>query len=198
MADRLLLMCYGVSNVNQPAGAVRALPAPVAEDHIMKLRIVALALALGYAVLGQPATDATVHARAGDRYEVHITNVTPGQSFTPLLAVTHSAAASVFDAGTLASPELRMLAEGGDVAPLTSLLLGMPASVMEVVSSAGLTTPGVTTTLIIMGGGTYDRLSVAAMLIPTNDAFVGVNTALPLHGEKVLFAYAWDAGTEGN
>ena len=50
-----------------------------------------------------------------------------------------------------------------------------------------------------MGGGTFDRLSIAAMLIPTNDTFVGVNIALPVDGTlTVVYGFAYDAGTEVN
>ena len=165
----------------------------------MTRQITTLAAVLGLVVLGQPASDGGALAQAASTYEVRVTNLTPGQSFTPVLAATHSSAASVFLPGTAASAELETLAEGGDVAPLTALLNGMPATGMQVVSGSGLTTPGVTTTLSIMGGGTFDRLSIVAMLIPTNDAFVGVNTALPAAGElKVVYAYAYDAGTEVN
>ena len=165
----------------------------------MKRLLAALALVLGFVVLGQPAADNIALAQAGSTYKVNITNLTPGQSFTPILTATHSAAASIFLPGTTASAELGTLAEEGDVAPLTSLLNSMAAAVMQVVSTSGLTTPGVTTSLTIMGGGTFDRLSVAAMLIPTNDTFVGVNTALPTDGElKVVYGFAYDAGTEVN
>ena len=165
----------------------------------MKRQMVALALVLGLVVLGQPAGSDIALAQAGNTYQVKITNLTPGQSFTPILIATHSAAASIFLPGTTASAELATLAEEGNVAPLTSLLNSMPATVMQVVSASGLTTPGVTTTLSIMGGGTFDRLSIAAMLIPTNDAFVGVNIALPADGElKVVYGFAYDAGSEVN
>ena len=165
----------------------------------MNRTIAALALVLGLVALGHPATDGLALAQAGSTYKVNVTNLTPSQSFTPILAATHSGAASIYLPGTPASPELGTLAEEGNVAPLTSLLNGMPASVMQVVSTPGLTTPAVTTSLTIMGGGTFDRLSIVAMLIPTNDAFVGVNTTLPTGGEvKVVYAYAYDAGTEVN
>lgn len=165
----------------------------------MKRTMAALALVLGLVVLGQPAETGVALAQAGSTYTVNITNLTPGQSFTPILAATHSAAASVFLPGTTASAALGTLAETGDVAPLTALLTSMPAAVMQVVSGSGLTTPGVTTSLTIMGGGTFDRLSIAAMLIPTNDTFVGVNTALPADGNlKVVYGFAYDAGTEVN
>ena len=164
----------------------------------MHRTIAALALVLGLVAMGHPATDDAL-AQAGSTYKVNITNLTPGQSFTPILTATHSSAASIYLPGTTASSELETLAEEGNVAPLTSLLNSMPASVMQVVSGSGLTTPGVTTSLSIMGGNTFDRLSIVAMLIPTNDAFVGVNTALPTDGEvTVVYAYAYDAGTEVN
>mgnify|MGYP002849528141 CR=1 FL=1 len=132
-------------------------------------------------------------------YEVKITNLTPAQSFTPVLAASHTSAASIFLAGTPASSELQAVAEGGDIAPLTALLNGMSTTVMDVEATADLTTPGVTASVTVMGGGTFDRLSLVSMLIPTNDTFVGVNTRLPMAGEtKVVYAYAYDAGTEVN
>jgi hypothetical protein len=158
-----------------------------------------LALFLGLAVVGQSVTDHVAHAQAGSTYEVKITNLTPGQSFTPILAATHSSATSIFLSGTPASDQLKTLAEEGNVAPLTSLLNSMPAAVMQVVSGSGLTTPGVTASLSLMGGGTFDRVSIAAMLIPTNDTFVGINTTLPTDSTlKVVYGFAYDAGTEVN
>lgn len=153
---------------------------------------------LALALVGQGTHD-TVLAQAGSRYEVRITNLTPGQSFTPILGATHSAAAAIFVPGTPASAELKTLAEEGNVAPLTAALNAMPASVIEVTATTGLSGPGVTRSLTLMGGGTYNRLSLAAMLIPTNDAFIGLDTALPMGSEvKVVYAYAYDAGTEVN
>ena len=93
----------------------------------MKRSMAALALVFGLVALGYPATDGVALARAGSTYKVNITNLTPGQSFTPILAATHSSAASIFLPGTPASSELGTLAEEGNVAPLTSLLNSMPA-----------------------------------------------------------------------
>ena len=45
-------------------------------------------------------------AQPGVRYEVTITNVTPGQSFTPQLVVTHPASAILFRLGEPASEPL--------------------------------------------------------------------------------------------
>ena len=164
----------------------------------MKRMIAAAALGIGLVVVGQPVND-TALAQAGIMYEVKITNLTTRQSFTPILAATHTSSATIFLPGTSASSQLQELAEEGAVGPLTSLLNSMPAAVMDVVSSSGLTTPGVTTALSVRGGETFDRVSLAAMLIPTNDAFVGLDTALPNgSAPKVAYAYAYDAGTEQN
>ena len=141
----------------------------------------------------------TVFAAEEGMYRVRVTNLTNTQRFTPILAATHTRGARVFRAGTAAAPELRALAENGDTGPLTALLTGLPAAVREVGSTSGLLTRGASVTFEISGGGGFDWLSLASMLIPTNDASVGLETTLPEAGEtKVVYAYAYDAGTERN
>lgn len=139
--------------------------------------------------------------RAGASYEVTITNLTRGQQFTPILATTHMPSVSLFQLGQPASIELATLAEEGNVAPLTAALR-TNKGVLEVVNGNGLTEPGATTTLTINGrGGTgAARISVAAMLIPTNDTFFAVNgVSLPRRGETLAFTVpAYDSGTEVN
>ena len=138
-----------------------------------------------------------VRAQDEGVYRVKITNVTNAQSFTPTLAVTHSSDVRTFAAGTFATPELKALAEGGATGPLAALLAST-AGVKDIVTTEGLLTRGVTTELKI-AGSPGDRLSLTAMLIPTNDAFYGVNTELPASGEvKIVRANAYDAGTEKN
>lgn len=164
----------------------------------MKRLAAILTLALGVVVIGNPANTTTARAQTTGMYFVEIVNLTPRQHFTPMLVATHNASAAIFNLGMPASPELQTLAEGGDVAPLTALL-NTSANVMDVQTAAGLHGPGGTTSVTVMGGAGFDRVSVAAMLIPTNDAFVGLDTALPAAGEmKVVYAYAYDAGTETN
>ena len=158
------------------------------------------AAAIGAGVLcGMPGLVETLVAADEGMYEVRVTNLTNAQRFTPILAVTHTRGARVFRPGTAATPELKALAEGGDTGPLTALLTGLPAAVREVGSTSGLLTRGASVTFEISGGGGFDLLSLAAMLIPTNDAFVGLETTLPESGEtKVVYAYVYDAGTEQN
>ncbi len=158
----------------------------------MKRTISILALALAVGVVGSPMT-----ATAQSMYEVKVTNVTPGQVFAPILAVTHSPDMNVFLPGTQASAELRMMAEVGDVSGLMAMYEGMKGMGVMDVQMTGMTPPGVTTDIMIMGMYGY-RLSLVGMLVPTNDAFMGANLMLPGEGGMMSSANAYDAGTEMN
>ncbi len=132
-------------------------------------------------------------------YEVTITNVTRGQTFTPTLATTHKRSISLFDLGTPASDQLAALAESGNTSPLNELLLSLPNKVADTSGTEGLLLPGQSVTLTIDSNSRFNRLSLAAMLIPTNDTFVALDSvALPKFGEKTYFARAYDAGSEPN
>ena len=160
----------------------------------MKRLTTAVTLALSVILIGPTA----VLAQSTGTYQVNITNLVPAQIFTPVLVATHNSSATIFTPGTPASSELKVLAEGGDVAPLMALLNG-DTNVMDVQNSGGLHGPGNTGGVVVTGSDTFNRVSLAAMLIPTNDAFVGLSTTLPADGEiKVLYAFAYDAGTEVN
>ncbi len=137
------------------------------------------------------------------RFEVTITNITRGQQFTPLLLVTHRSSAQLFELGQPASPELATLAEEGNVNPLQALLAASP-EVASTEAGAALTNPGKTATFTIATRPGFDRLSIAAMLIPTNDAFMaldGFDLDRVPHGRNrsiTVYARAYDAGSERN
>ena len=73
-------------------------------------------------------------------YEVTITNITRGQSFTPILVATHHQGVRLYQFGQPASSALAVLAEGGDTAPLAAVLGATPHA--ETMTSAGLLAPG--------------------------------------------------------
>jgi Spondin_N len=143
-------------------------------------------------------------AQSSPRYRVTITNLTKGQTFTPILIATHAPGTRIFSPGATASPQLQILAEEGDTAMLAALLRATPAMVGEVVTGppplAGLQTPATTRTYDISGGSNFTQLSLAAMLIPTNDAFVGANgVTLPSGFDPIVVdLLAYDSGTEVN
>lgn len=155
-----------------------------------------LAAALAtFAVLGSAS------AQTADKwtYEVTITNIAYNQQFTPVLVVAHKPDIALFKLGQPASPGLVTLAEEGNVAPLRAVL-DASASVASTAAAAGLLDPGKSITLTVRGNPWRDRLSLAAMLIPTNDAFMALNTVgLPAYGGVATYiARAYDAGSEVN
>lgn len=132
-------------------------------------------------------------------YKVTIQNVTKGVIFTPTLAATHKRSISFYDVGSAASEPLAAIAEGGNVGPLKEILDNATNVVTETAVSDGLLFPGDTTELIIKGNRRADVFSLSAMLLPTNDTFVGLrNVRLPRFGKKVYRAVAYDAGSEEN
>ena len=135
-----------------------------------------------------------------DEFRVTVTNLTRGQQFTPILVASHSAGVKLFDLGSPASMELEILAEGGDTGPLESLLLGMSRKVLDTDVGGGLLDPGESKTVTVDTTARFNRVSVASMLIPTNDAFFALNGVKGPNGhqEIVLYSPAYDAGSEVN
>lgn len=145
------------------------------------------------------------------QYEVTVTNVTNNVTFTPIFAVTHNrTATTLFEVGQPASVELEDLAEGGSPAALEALFDAQRNTVVEIATAAGtpadgpFTAAAETASFTISAhtrNGNADYLSMAAMLLPTNDSFMALNTvALPSTvGESVSYqALGYDAGTELN
>ena len=161
-------------------------------------RLVSL-IGLGLVIVAALPAAPTAAAEDGVPYEVTITNLTRGQQFTPTLVASHREGVQLFTLGRPATSELATLAEEGNTGPLTSLLLGLPV-VRDVKSSSGLLNPGHSVTVTVEGGGGFDHLSVAAMLIPTNDGFFALNGVSGPRGDQTLtlFSPAYDAGSERN
>lgn len=159
-------------------------------------------LLIGLIVAGGFLASQTAHAQ-GPRFEVTVTNLTRGQTFTPVLVASHREGVTLFTLGEPASPELAILAEEGATAPLAALLLATPG-VRDVADSgpppAGFVSPGQTKTVVVDAGRGADHVSVAAMLIPTNDGFFALNGVRAPRGNEMLtyFSPAYDAGTERN
>ena len=120
-------------------------------------------------------------------YSIQVTNLTAAQPMSPVLVTTNS----IFSVGESASEGLEKLAEGGD----NSALLDMYG-----VSGAGLLTPGASETINITTQ--KESLSLATMLVKTNDGFAGVDSynlsELSVESSKTLYLPVYDAGTEVN
>lgn len=146
----------------------------------------------------QAAGDITANAL---RYEVTITNVSKLR-FTPLLVVTHTADIALTAPGAAPSDALAEMAEGGSLAGLTALLDGVPDHVGGYGASQGLLEPGHSVTVEVSARNKrFDRISVVAMVLPSNDSFVWLDGASAPRGNGASLRYmsaAWDAGSEPN
>lgn len=136
---------------------------------------------------------------AGSRYAVTITNITARQVFTPIVVATHKEGVTLFNLGQPASTPLEILAEGGDTAPLKNMLM-VNTSVKTVIDSGAPLPPGQSVTLTIDARRGFDHVSLASMLVPTNDAFFALSGVELPEGKRTLTLYspAYDAGTEAN
>ena len=127
-----------------------------------------------------------------EQYDVTITNLTRSEVFTPIMVATHKRSKNMLMLGSEASDVLAAMAEGGDTSGLSDFL-----KPHDTVSSGALLEPGKSVTVRVTAME-KSRISVAAMLIPTNDAFFAVNgMKLPKHSMTIM-SPAYDAGSEPN
>lgn len=159
-------------------------------------------LVLVVAVVGLLASSTAWASSADDEgadYEVTVTNLTRGQSFTPILVASHKPGVQLFELGQPASAQLATVAEEGATGPLAALL-GTSPLVLDVRVGPGLLAPGQSRTITVATQGMFNRLSVVAMLIPTNDGFFALSGVQgPKSGQvATYFSAAYDSGSERN
>ena len=146
------------------------------------------------------ATLSAAPAANATDFDVTITNLTNGIYFTPFLVAAHPAGTTLFATGQPASANLQAMAEGGDISGLEADVNGLGATVVANPAGGLLGPTGSTTFNMNTDGTSNDRLSAVAMLLPTNDAFAGLN-AIEIPTEPGTYTFdvpAYDAGTEAN
>lgn len=140
--------------------------------------------------------------RNGQRYEVTITNITKGQILSPVVIATHrSNLDPIFELGSPASPQLAGVAEDADLDPFIAMLENNSrvGEVVTLTGAGGPIMPGETASVEISAKGLWRQLSLAGMLVTTNDTFVGLSgVSLPLRGSKTHYSPGYDAGSEAN
>ncbi len=138
-------------------------------------------------------------------YEITLENLTAdtgdggAQVFSPPVIATHNPAIRMFRVGHIASDELALIAEDAINQPMVDLLEGSDR-VSEVQVGGGVIPPGGTDTYTVVAERGFNRLSMAFMLVNTNDAFSGVSR-LPLRwfdGRVSYYLHTYDAGSEEN
>jgi len=177
-------------------------------QHYFTIRRLTPALVLFAALLataGQAPAQATaaVDATAGQAVaKISITNLS-NQILAPIAVATHQKGAMpIFTPGAAASSELATLAETGNPVPLETLLRTDPAVLhaTHLTGAATVIMPGETVSADIVFDFHHMSVSIASMLVSTNDAFVGYTGAqIPRSaGYTSYMAHAWDAGSEAN
>jgi hypothetical protein len=155
------------------------------------MTIAALAMLLALVALS-PA-----EAASEQQYRVTITNISGNQAQTPFVVATHSGSVDVFHVGAPASAGLQQLAENGGVPVLAAELAGVAHDVA--VAGAAPIAPGGSASAYVTTAPGARKLSVAGMLICTNDGFGGLDSVtLNRSGSQTFYGRAYDAGTEIN
>jgi hypothetical protein len=171
-----------------------------------RIKGLAAAVAAVTALAAAPVAD----AERADTFEVTFTDLTGGQPLTPAVAATHRDKNELFRVGRAASFGLKEIAENGNNTPMLTRLASdddvfdvveAPGGPLVPAGSPGDATFGQSTTFTIEAERGARFLSLASMLICTNDGFTGVNALkLPSNlGDSVMVETAgYDAGTELN
>lgn len=157
------------------------------------MKRILIAAALAASTLAAQSASAT-------QFDVRITNLSNAIYYTPFLAAAHPAGNNLFVTGQPASANLQAMAEGGDISGLVADVTALGATIVEN-PAGGLLAPAASVEFSMNTDGTAnDRLSIVAMLLPTNDAFAGLN-AVEIPTDPGVYTFnvsAYDAGTEAN
>ncbi|MFV1970524.1 MAG: spondin domain-containing protein [Acidimicrobiia bacterium] len=135
-----------------------------------------------------------------ETYLVTVENLTENQMLTPAVVVSHEEDFRLYKKGRPASNGLQQLAENGGVPVLVAELSGNDDVFDVAVAGSAPIFPGGSASTLITLNDDESRISVAAMLICTNDGFAGVSGAevAEHRGETTRYGKAYDAGTEVN
>jgi hypothetical protein len=173
---------------------------------MQRRKILAAVAAAAAALAAAPAAE----AERADTFEVTFTDLTSGQPLTPAVAATHRGRNELFRVGDAASFELKEIAENGNNRPMLDRLeadgdvsdfVEAPGGPLVPAGSPGDAMFGQSTTFTLTADRGARRLSLAAMLICTNDGFTGVNSLRLPRGvgdSLTVETMAYDAGTEAN
>jgi hypothetical protein len=130
-------------------------------------------------------------------YQVKIENLTSHQILSPPVFISHDSSYRLFKLHEFASNELRLIAEDGNNGP-AAMRATYSRRVFDVQTAAGGILPGDSVTVTVRSPRGA-RLSLAAMLVQTNDGFAGVDSLrLNATSARTWDLKALDAGTEAN
>lgn len=158
-------------------------------------------LILGAALLGLGACSSNNSSDSDTEsfsYQISLTNITNAQPFSPPAALLTDDSYAAWSTGEAASVALEELAEGGDA----SALIAEQSSQPNFVGTAPIPPGGNLSFELTGDDDSMLNLTLATMLVNTNDAFTGVSAidlaAMQSGDKRVYLTRAYDAGTENN
>lgn len=138
-------------------------------------------------------------------YSVQVTNLTNNQPLSPAAFIMHSNGYSLFSDGAQASNALEVMAESGDTADLITEATNASQYIAHGTAD-GATAPRSSADAVTLQVSSDNvenlYLTMATMLVNTNDAFSSLNAVDISNmsaGDSMLWTLpTWDAGTELN
>lgn len=168
-------------------------------------RLISMILLAVVLMIGGTAPMAFSNGGGAEEFEVTVTNLTPGsgaaagQIFNGLVVATHNANFRLFALGQSASDGLAAIAEDADTSVLVPALIADPDVKDVQTNPADPILPGQSGSVTVTADREHRFLSLATMLVTTNDAFAALNgVRLPRKGGSSFFSVAYDAGSEVN
>lgn len=175
-------------------------------------KVVLAAMASGAVALGAVPASAAVSGdgnaaqekKAASEWTVRVENRTPmgpdeagSQPLSPPVVIVHSADVNIWKAGQVASHGVAAVAEDGNADVLVDAVKRLPGvRSATVVTDAPIPSGQAVDATITLRPG--DRISVASMLVNTNDGFTGVHSLRPRADWFEKQTRAYDAGSEQN
>jgi hypothetical protein len=166
--------------------------------HRILILTATAALFAAFVASAAPAS-ATYSDDVTETYLVTVENLSENQTLTPAVVAAHDDHFKLFRNNRAASDGLQQLAENGGV-PALLAELNADSQVESVEATGGPIAPGASASTMITTTSDANRISVAAMLICTNDGFASVRNARASQhrGQTTRYGKAWDTGTEIN
>lgn len=134
-------------------------------------------------------------------FELELVNLTANQPLSPMAAILHNKDFSAWQIGTAVSNGLEQLAESGNPTEFLSEAK-ISIGVRDTESGTAVVLPGDADVITLTGILADARISLASMLVNTNDAFTGINNLnvsdLAVGESLIVDIRCYDAGTEAN
>ena len=135
--------------------------------------------------------------------DTHPVDFPPNPHFSGLIGSSHNDEVSFWNDGELASTGIKNMAETGSKNPL-NIEIGnaiLNETAFDIISGDGVNPSPGTTSVTFLVNEEYSLVSLVAMIAPSPDWFVGVNSLNLFENdsfvdEKTVILYAYDAGTD--